>query len=76
MSPTGNPHRTRHTGRGTTNWDRLTGTNGELTLHGEHTAELAEQDRAGYWDPPAEFDVPAPTHHGWAPDPYPGGGLI
>ena len=69
-------HRRRHTGRGTAAWDRLTGTNGQLTLHGEHTAEMAEQDRAGYWDPPVQFDPPSPAGHGWAPEPYGDGCVI
>lgn len=41
-------------------------------VEAEYRRELAD----GYWDPPAEFDPPAPTKHGWAPDPYPGGSLV
>lgn len=49
---------------------------GDLTPAGEHRAEYEQEARAGYWDPPAEFDTPSPTGNGWAPDPFPGGGLI
>ena len=77
MSATGRTtHRTRHVGRGTGAWTRLTSADGELTPHGEHTAEMAEQEFAGYWDPPVQFDPPSPTGHGWAPEPYGDGCVV
>lgn len=42
----------------------------------DREAELRDEIRRGYWDPPAEFDDQGPDGHGWAPDPYPGGGLV
>lgn len=45
---------------------------GELTEAGERAAEYEAECRAGWWDPPAEFDPPSVD----APDPYPGGSLI
>lgn len=48
----------------------------DLAPAGERCAEYETEARAGYWDPPAQFDDPGPGGHGWAPDPFPGGGLI
>ncbi|MGH2875330.1 MAG: hypothetical protein ACRDLV_03650 [Solirubrobacteraceae bacterium] len=73
MSATGRTARRRRAGGA---WARL-GTDGlELSAAGEDRAELAAEARAGLWELAAEFDSQGPGGYGWAPDPYPDGGLI
>lgn len=45
---------------------------GEITAKGE---EEAERRHFGDPDPPT-IDEEYPTEFGWAPDPFPGGGLV
>lgn len=75
MSATGRSRpRARHTGRRTP--QGLVNSDGELTAAGEHYAEDQQALRSGYWDPPTRLDDPGPAGVGWAPEPYPDGGLI
>lgn len=77
MSPTGNPHRPRHRGRGTASWDREMGTSGDLTAHGEPRAEDLAEAHRGHRNPVGEYaNDRGPTGHGWAPEPMGDGGVI
>lgn len=47
----------------------------EAEMIDEHKAELREEIRRGWWDPPNDPREKG-AGYGWAPDPYPDSGLV